>query len=357
MSRWNKCFFCLNEANCRPVLVNYDFKFKECPDIMQLTSLESAEVFPNNGEEILCKTTKCLCCSTCLELIQKDQNSAWLKLVLELKKEIQELKNKNLQINLAGPSQKGPNFQIPQAHPSHQEFESNGQDHINKCHTCEKQFANSKDLESHILCTHLKSINVGMNIEKILVCKECGKLCLEKKLKKHIDEVHKGLKICKTCGKTFKNFECLRGHIANIHRKKKIPPKKFFKCVIDNDCKEKFKTDAELEEHVLEKHSNFNLTREDVNERLLARYKKESDRLKTFKNCWPKSAIPPEKFVKAGFIYTRREDNVQCVYCGGVIGDFDDDDDPMTEHEQFPNCPFVVENFNIENSTNVQDQN
>ena len=80
-----------------------------------------------------------------------------------------------------------------------------------------------------------------------------------------------------------------------------------FPCIIFDikpPCEETFKTDKELENHVLKTHSNAKLSKEDISDLLLNQYKKESDRLKTFKNCWPKSAISPEKFANAGFIYT-----------------------------------------------------
>ena len=116
-----------------------------------------------------------------------------------------------------------------------------------------------------------------------------------------------------------------------------------FTCVVYNTCEETFKTDKELEDHVHQKHSDAKLTKVDVNELLLARYKGESKRLMTFMNCWPNAAISPEKIAKAGFIYTRRGDSVQCAFCAGVIGDWEDNDDPMTEHKKtFPNCPKVV---------------
>ena len=80
-----------------------------------------------------------------------------------------------------------------------------------------------------------------------------------------------------------------------------------FPCIIFDikpPCEETFKTDKDLENHVLKTHSNAKLSKEDISDLLLNQYKKESDRLKTFKNCWPKSAISPEKFANAGFIYT-----------------------------------------------------
>ena len=80
-----------------------------------------------------------------------------------------------------------------------------------------------------------------------------------------------------------------------------------FPCIIIDikpPCEETFKTDKDLENHVLKTHSNAKLSKGDISDLLLDQYKKESDRLKTFKNCWPKSAIPLEKFANAGFIYT-----------------------------------------------------
>ena len=124
----------------------------------------------------------------------------------------------------------------------------------------------------------------------------------------------------------------------------------FFSCVIDKNCQETLITDTDLENHVGDKHSNANLSDIDVNELLLARYHEKSDRLNTFKNCWPKSAISLEKLANAGFIYTRRDDDVQCVFCAGVIGDWADNDDPMIVHQRnFPTCPFIVENIPNQN--------
>ena len=115
-----------------------------------------------------------------------------------------------------------------------------------------------------------------------------------------------------------------------------------FSCVVSKTCEEKFETDKEVENHVIEYHTDSSINREDVNELLLAQYKSESDRLMTFKRGWPNLDIFPEKLVDAGFIYTGREDHVQCVYCAGVIGSWVINDDPMTEHKKsFPNCPFI----------------
>ena len=125
-----------------------------------------------------------------------------------------------------------------------------------------------------------------------------------------------------------------------------------FSCIVNKTCEETFKTTFDLEDHVIQFHSNAKLTREDVNKLLLAQYKEESDRLKTFKNnCWLNQYISPEQLAKAGFICAGRKDNVQCVFCAGILGDWEDDDDPMNEHrKEFPMCSFVknqTENQNM----------
>ena len=123
-------------------------------------------------------------------------------------------------------------------------------------------------------------------------------------------------------------------------KEKQVMPYRY-PCLVSKTCEETFKTDKEIEDHVHQKHSDAKLSKVDVNELLLVPYQnREADRLKTFKNCWPNPAISMEKLANAGFIYTRRGDSVQCAYCAGVIGDWEDDDDPMTEHKNtFPKCP------------------
>ena len=54
--------------------------------------------------------------------------------------------------------------------------------------------------------------------------------------------------------------------------------------------------------------------------------------------------VSPKNLVNAGFVYTGREDYVQCAFCAGIIGNWEEDDDPMTEHtKSFPRCAFVIQ--------------
>ena len=117
---------------------------------------------------------------------------------------------------------------------------------------------------------------------------------------------------------------------------------KIYSCVISKECKETFKSDQDLENHVLNDHSSHKLTRVDINELLLSNYKDESNRLCTFKS-WQDVFISPKKLANAGFVYTGREDFVQCVFCAGIIGNWEEEDDPMREHEKlFPKCAYVI---------------
>ena len=87
----------------------------------------------------------------------------------------------------------------------------------------------------------------------------------------------------------------------------------------------------------------------------LSQYKSETSRLQTFRN-WPLRHIVPADLANAGFIYTGRSDLVQCVFCEGIIGNWEEEDFPITEHRAlYPHCPFVrgqdVGNIPLQNST------
>ena len=70
-------------------------------------------------------------------------------------------------------------------------------------------------------------------------------------------------------------------------------------------------------------------------------YKAESARLQTFQ-YWPSSHIRPADLANAGFIYAGNDDLVRCVFCGQYVGNWEEDDFPMTEHRSlFPDCPFI----------------
>ena len=45
----------------------------------------------------------------------------------------------------------------------------------------------------------------------------------------------------------------------------------------------------------------------------------------------------------SGFIFTGKEDNVQCAFCASVIDGWEDGDIPMEEHKKVnENCAFVL---------------
>lgn len=77
----------------------------------------------------------------------------------------------------------------------------------------------------------------------------------------------------------------------------------------------------------------------------LERYQEsEEARLATFSK-WPGvRGSSAQEFAQAGFIFYGRPDRVMCVFCTGILRNWNDDDIPMEEHRQrFPDCPYVKE--------------
>uniref|UniRef100_T1IM88 RING-type domain-containing protein n=1 Tax=Strigamia maritima TaxID=126957 RepID=T1IM88_STRMM len=74
----------------------------------------------------------------------------------------------------------------------------------------------------------------------------------------------------------------------------------------------------------------------------------EDERLKTFRG-WPSKVVKPEDLARNGFFYLRDEDKVQCFFCRGVVGQWEDGDNPAIEHRKhFRNCPFMS-GYNVRN--------
>lgn len=83
---------------------------------------------------------------------------------------------------------------------------------------------------------------------------------------------------------------------------------------------------------------------DDDNKEETERLKKEKERLKTFE-AYPVSAnVKPAELAKNGFIFRGgNTDHVMCVYCGGVLYDWEPNDVPDKEHRKFyGNCPFIL---------------
>uniref|UniRef100_A0A2K5Z8F5 NLR family apoptosis inhibitory protein n=1 Tax=Mandrillus leucophaeus TaxID=9568 RepID=A0A2K5Z8F5_MANLE len=73
------------------------------------------------------------------------------------------------------------------------------------------------------------------------------------------------------------------------------------------------------------------------------RYQEEEARLGSFRN-WPFYAqgISPRVLSEAGFVFTGKQDTVQCFSCGGCLGNWEEGDDPWKEHAKwFPKCEFL----------------
>ena len=69
----------------------------------------------------------------------------------------------------------------------------------------------------------------------------------------------------------------------------------------------------------------------------------ERNRLETFKK-WPTNAcVSAAELAKQGFHFTGPKDRVQCVFCKGILRNWDTGDRPHIEHRKhFPRCPFVL---------------
>ena len=69
----------------------------------------------------------------------------------------------------------------------------------------------------------------------------------------------------------------------------------------------------------------------------------ERNRLATFKK-WPSGAkVSATDLAKCGFAYTGSGDRVQCVFCKGILRNWEEGDRPHIEHRKhFPRCPLVL---------------
>lgn len=84
-------------------------------------------------------------------------------------------------------------------------------------------------------------------------------------------------------------------------------------------------------------------TRARTREQSVLQYENESARLESFAN-WPiPFIVSPERLAKAGFYYAQQGDKVRCAFCSGLIGQWEQGDDPETEHRRhFPTCSFIL---------------
>lgn len=71
--------------------------------------------------------------------------------------------------------------------------------------------------------------------------------------------------------------------------------------------------------------------------------KYERHRLETYRT-WPMGTpVTAKELAKNGFYYTGTGDRVQCVFCKGILKDWEVGDKPHVEHKnRFPRCPFIL---------------
>ncbi|KAH8343117.1 hypothetical protein KR059_005281 [Drosophila kikkawai] len=79
--------------------------------------------------------------------------------------------------------------------------------------------------------------------------------------------------------------------------------------------------------------NNFNNIMNDLN--------REEARLKTFIN-WPLEWLDKHQLAQTGMFYTNVDDKVKCYFCGVEIGRWEQEDQPVPEHQRWsPNCPLL----------------
>lgn len=70
-------------------------------------------------------------------------------------------------------------------------------------------------------------------------------------------------------------------------------------------------------------------------------YRIESARLQSYSN-WPLEYMEPARMAAAGLYYTGRGDQARCFECGITIGEWEEGDNPMSDHRRYQsNCRFV----------------
>ncbi|CAL1528891.1 unnamed protein product [Lymnaea stagnalis] len=70
----------------------------------------------------------------------------------------------------------------------------------------------------------------------------------------------------------------------------------------------------------------------------------EEARLNTFSGWAGVRGASAREFAQAGFIFIGAPDRVQCVFCNGILRNWNDNDLPLEEHRKhFPSCRFVKE--------------
>ncbi|XP_076444797.1 baculoviral IAP repeat-containing protein 7-B-like [Babylonia areolata] len=88
--------------------------------------------------------------------------------------------------------------------------------------------------------------------------------------------------------------------------------------------------------------------------------KSEENRLSSFSDWRYQHVVRKEDLARNGFMYTGSGDKVRCVYCNGVLRQWDQGDDVEQEHRRnFANCPFLsgenVGNIPLAPGRNVPD--
>lgn len=69
--------------------------------------------------------------------------------------------------------------------------------------------------------------------------------------------------------------------------------------------------------------------------------KRESERLKTFKN-WTVQFLDPKDFARNGLYFTGESDIVRCVFCGVEMGCWESGDDIQADHKKWSeSCSFI----------------
>ncbi|XP_070190664.1 baculoviral IAP repeat-containing protein 7-B-like [Littorina saxatilis] len=79
-------------------------------------------------------------------------------------------------------------------------------------------------------------------------------------------------------------------------------------------------------------------------------YKSEENRLKTFRDWGYQEIVRKEDLARNGFMYTGSGDKVRCVYCNGMLRQWDRGDVVEVEHRRnYPDCPFILEENGVGN--------